>query len=311
MKTYTCHASFSRTAVGAHQRGFSLIEIALVLVIVGLALGGIAAALGPQLENKKISDTQNRIKEASDAIMAFAMVNGRLPCPAAPPAGVAAANRGTSDPANPGRGLCVTFEGFVPARTLGLGEQGVGGASEGLIQDAWGFGLRYRVARVVYTGAGNQPAPVDCSGPPANSCFPLTQANGIRNAYYTPAVVGPPAVAAVVTPIPAAGQLQICNTSLGIAPAACSGPATTLAQAVFIVWSTGRNGSDNGAAVGGTTGTRGADEDANLVLLANDVTYVSHERRDVGGAGGAFDDIFLWTPAITLTGSMIRAGVLP
>lgn len=299
------------------QRGFSLIEIALVLVIVGLALGGIMSALGPQLENKKVSDTQARIKEASDAIMAFAMVNGRLPCPAALPTAVVAANRGFADPANPVRGSCTNFEGFVPARTLGLGEQGVSGDSEGLVQDAWGFGLRYRVARVVYSLGGNQPAPISCLGGPANDCFPLTQANGIRNAYYTPAVAaaaGPPpvaAAAAVVTPIPAAGQLQICNTSPGIPAAACTG-ATRLGEAVFIVWSTGRNGSDNGAAAGGTTGTRGADEDANLVAgIPNDVTYVSHERRDAGGAGGAFDDILLWIPANTLIGNMVRAGVLP
>lgn len=291
--------------IGPNQRGFSLIEIALVLVIVGLALGGIMSALGPQLENKKVSDTQARIKEASDAIVAFAMVNGRLPCPAALPSTVVAANRGFADPANPARGLCTNFEGFVPARTLGLGEQGVGGVSEGLIQDAWGFGLRYRVARVVYSLTGNQPVPFDCSGGAANDCFPLTQANGIRNAYYTPAVAAAPpvaAAAAVVTPIPAAGQLQICNTSTGITPANCSAAAPALAQAVYIVWSTGRSGSIS----------QGVDEDANLIIgIPNDVTYVSHERRDAGGLGGAFDDILFWMPANTLTGNMIRAGVLP
>jgi prepilin-type N-terminal cleavage/methylation domain-containing protein len=296
------------------QRGFSLIEIALVLVVVGLALGGVLAALGPQLENKKVSDTQNRIKEASDAIMAFAMVNGRLPCPAELPTAVAAANRGQAAPLNPPRGLCTNFEGFVPARTLGLGEQGIGGASEGLMQDAWGFGLRYRVARVVYNGAGNQPAPFSCTGGGVNDCFPLTQANGIRNAYYTPAVAavaaspGPPATpavaaaAAVVTPVTAAGQLQICSTSTGIALANCSAAAPAVAQAVYVIWSTGRSGATS----------LGADEDAN-VTSANplDVTYVSHERRDAGGAGGAFDDILFWVPANTLTGNMIRAGVLP
>ena len=64
------------------QRGFSLIEIALVLVIAGLALGAGLAALGPQLINKRFSDTQRQLQDASEAIVAFAMVNRRLPCPA-------------------------------------------------------------------------------------------------------------------------------------------------------------------------------------------------------------------------------------
>lgn len=277
------------------QRGFSLIEISLVLVIFGLALGGIIAALGPQLENKKINDTQARIKEASDAIMAFAMVNGRLPCPAAPPSTVAVATRGFSAPANPVNGVCANFDGFVPARTLGLGEQGVSADSEGVIQDAWALGLRYRVAQIVYSGAGNPPTPTNCTVAP--NCFPLTQANGIRNAYYTPAVVGPPAVAAVVAAIPAANQLQICNSAAGIIPPLCGG-AGTLASAAFVVWSTGRNG------IGGA----GADEAKNLDA---DVIYVFHERRDATGAGGEFDDILQWQTTNTIVRNMTNAGVLP
>ncbi len=283
---------FSRSRPGqalgnGRQRGFSLIEIALVLVIVGLALGGIISAIGPQLENKKVSDTQDRIKQASDAIMAFAMVNHRLPCPAALPASVLAAQRGFSNPVNPGTGLCTTFDGFVPARTLGLGEQGPPGPSEGIVQDAWTVGLRYRVAQIVYNGPGNLPTLINCT----SNCFPLTQADGIKNAYYNP---GPPLV---VSPIPPAGQLQICNSSTAITPPTCGG-AATLATAAFVVWSTGRNGG-----IGG-----GADEAKNL---DPDVIYVLHERRDANGAGGEFDDILQWQTTNSVVSNMIKAGVLP
>jgi prepilin-type N-terminal cleavage/methylation domain-containing protein len=269
------------------QHGFSLIEIALVLVIVGLALGGIMAAFGPQLERKQISDTQERMKQASDAILAFAMVNGRLPCPAALPTGVPAAQRGFSDPQNPVNGACTNFDGFVPSRTLGLDGQGVSGASEGIVQDAWTGGLRYRISATSYSGGGNAPVSVNCAG----GCFPLTQFDGIRNAYYAN---GNPAPVAPTTP--PAGLLQICTTATNVTVPPCGG-AAILANAAFVVWSTGRNGVAGG----------GADENKNLDA---DVIYVVHERRDANGAGGEFDDLLLWQTTNSLVSSMTRSGVL-
>lgn len=212
-------------ATRTRQRGFSLIEIALVLVIVGLALGGIMAALGPQLENKKISDTQARIKEASDAIIAFAMVNGRLPCPASRPSITPVATRGQSAPTSPANGLCTSFDGYVPARTLGLAEQGVSGDSEGVVQDAWGFGLRYRVSD--HLSAGN---------------YPLTQADGIKNADAATRA--------------ALNKLIICDSSNAITPPTCGG-AANLANAALTVWSTG----PNAAGVGGADEAKNLDAD--------------------------------------------------
>lgn len=267
MTHFFSHGRIGQALAGERQRGFSLLEIALVLVIVGLALGGIISALGPQLENKKVSDTQARIKEASDAIMAFAMVNRRLPCPAALPTSVPAAQRGFSNPPNPSTGLCNTFDGFVPARTLGLGGQGPSGSSEGIVQDAWTFGLRYRVSSFFSVSTGS---------------YPLTEPDGIKN---DPASV------------PFLGQLQICNSSSSITPPTCGG-AATLATAAFVVWSTGRNG----------TVASGADEAKNLDA---DVIYVSHERRDAGGAGGEFDDILEWKTTNDVVSNMTKAGVLP
>lgn len=214
-KGHAQHKSRSLAVAGrklnALQRGFSLVEIALVLVIAGLALGAGISLLGSQLENKKVSDTQNRIKEASEAIIAFAMVNGRLPCPAAPPATVTAVNRGLSAPLNPPIGTCTNFDGFVPARTLGLSEQGVNGNSEGITQDAWSFGLRYRVSNYFDT--------------PGNY-YPLTKADGMK---------GNPSF------IPLIDTLKICSSATGIALPDC-GTATKLASAAFVVWSTGNNG---------------------------------------------------------------------
>lgn len=272
------------------QRGFSLIEIALVLVIVGLALGGIAAALGPQLDNKNVNDTQQRIKQAAEAITAFITVNRRLPCPAA------AASAGqeqwctnatggcgaviTAPAAAPLHGRCANpNNGFVPARTLGLGGQGVNGD----LQDSWAFGLRYGVSQTTYVGAGLAPHSINCLA----TCYPLTQLNGIPNAYYTNGAQ---------TTVPPVGQVEICASSTGVAAANC-GAAVRLGQAGFVIWSTGRNGA----------AAAGADEAENL---DGDAVYVFHPRTEVGAVNGSFDDIFQWQTVNGIVGKMAEGGVL-
>jgi prepilin-type N-terminal cleavage/methylation domain-containing protein len=107
------------------QRGFSLIEIALVLVVVGLALGGLMSALGSQLENKRISDTQQALEEAKEALIGYAIINKRLPAPATSAVnGVALATCATD----------VTCTGFIPWATLGSPKR-----------DAWAKLIRYSV----------------------------------------------------------------------------------------------------------------------------------------------------------------------
>ncbi len=272
---------FSRES-RARQGGFSLVEIALVLVIIGLALGGIVAAIGPQLDNKNVRDTQERIKLATEAITAFAIANRRLPCPAS------AASSG--DELTVGlRGQCANFnDGFVPARTLGLGERG----ANGTMLDAWGFGIRYSVTQVTYNGAGNAPAPIDCT---VTLCYPFTQLDGIKSAYF---VSGSP-VAAAQQPAVALLQ-QVCASSTGITATTCGAAAANLvAQPAFVVWSTSRNGAE-------LPGGSGADEAANL---DGNVVYVTHPRTEPAATNGAFDDILQWQTVATVFFNFTNMGI--
>ena len=289
--------AFAERRLNALQHGFSLVEIAVVLLIAGLALGAGVSMLGSQLENKKLNDTQARIKEANDAIMAFAAVNRRLPCPAT----LVSAGLESVTPGAPGvRGQCTNpNDGFVPARTLGLTGQGL----NGLLLDSWTFPIRYAVSVVAYTGTGNAPvgAPptgIDCQSPNPN-CFPLTQLDGIRNAFYANGSAITPLPAQLVMVPPPAGQLHICDTSVGIAATTC-GTAITLATPAFLLWSTGRNGLNATA----------ADETANL---NNNLVYVFHDRIERGNPPNLreFDDIFLWQSTNTVLSAMAKAGVLP
>lgn len=114
--------------------GFSLIEMTLVLVIVGLLLGGTLAALGAQRESQKVRETETQLASVQEALQGFLAANGRLPCPDV--------HRQTSSQDNPDYGResvqgnhCQAVEGWLPFVTLG----GVGRV------DAWGNRLRYRV----------------------------------------------------------------------------------------------------------------------------------------------------------------------
>lgn len=116
----------TRAACRIRQTGFSLIELAIVLVIVGLLIGGGIAALTATTEQTRRSEAKRQLEHVREALYGFAMSNGRLPCPDAtdPPDG----NEDSSG------GSCNAAGGALPWVDLGLGRR-----------DPWGAPLRYRV----------------------------------------------------------------------------------------------------------------------------------------------------------------------
>lgn len=116
----------------ASQNGFTLIEMAIVLMIVGVLLGGILVPLSAQMDQRNNSDTQKALSEIKDALIGYAMANGQLPCPANPTdvtgvtstAGIARTPPCTS----------TNSTGVLPWATLGVNET-----------DAWGNRYTYRV----------------------------------------------------------------------------------------------------------------------------------------------------------------------
>lgn len=104
--------------------GFTLIEMAVALVVFALLLGSILVPLATQVEQRKISDTRKALEEIREALLGFAIINGRLPCPDT-----------DDDPAAAGYGLeeancsaAPVAEGYLPWKTLGVSER-----------DAWGL----------------------------------------------------------------------------------------------------------------------------------------------------------------------------
>jgi type II secretory pathway pseudopilin PulG len=103
-------------------RGFSLIELAIILIITGLFISGLLPFTISQINHRKIVETDEKLEDIKNALLGFAIIYGRLPCPAS----------------NSTLGIenCGTLsgnEGFLPWADLGIGKQ-----------DSWGQPFRYR-----------------------------------------------------------------------------------------------------------------------------------------------------------------------
>ena len=62
-----------------NSRGFSLIEMAIVMVIIGVLAGGGVSLIGILTKRKARTETIDYLKQAQAALISFADINGRLP----------------------------------------------------------------------------------------------------------------------------------------------------------------------------------------------------------------------------------------
>ena len=99
------------------EAGFTLVELAVVIVIIGLLATMGLSALNVQQANAAVSATKKNQETIKDALIGYLGKNKRLPCPATDELGgsdIAARNSGTSPP------NCKTNWGIVPYAELGL-----------------------------------------------------------------------------------------------------------------------------------------------------------------------------------------------
>ena len=104
-----------------HNNGFSLVELAIVLVIVALLTSGLLLGISAQRNAAENTDARRQLENIHEALLGFAMANGRLPCPADPALTSANATVGTEDRLN-ANSACNRIYGVVPWVTLGLPE---------------------------------------------------------------------------------------------------------------------------------------------------------------------------------------------
>jgi prepilin-type N-terminal cleavage/methylation domain-containing protein len=62
-----------------NKHGFTLIEIAIVMVIIGLLAGGGVSIMGMLTQRKARNETIDYLKETKEALISYANINGKLP----------------------------------------------------------------------------------------------------------------------------------------------------------------------------------------------------------------------------------------
>lgn len=117
-------------------RGFTLIELAIVLVIMTILIGGLAVPLSAQIQARRIAETKQILEEAREAIIGYAMTHtvDHDGDPATPPRPYLPCPDTNGDGVEEPRvaGACPQEIGRFPWVTLGTATQ-----------DAWGNRLRY------------------------------------------------------------------------------------------------------------------------------------------------------------------------
>ena len=275
--------------------GFTLVELAIALLVVGVLLAGALIPLSTQVELRNSADTQRTLDQVKETIIGFAQANGRLPCPADPTIATGTAGAGTE------RVTCNTGNnmfGVVPWATLGTPET-----------DAWGRRFSYRVA---YVFADAITAPTFASTGQPVTCTPPTN----------------PAI-----PVPTLASFTLCTQGdITVNTKSDSGHTVSAlgSNLAAVIISHGKNG--NGAYTpGGTKNSASgdvspldgvpdtnADEASNVSPIST--TFISRTPTPISiGCNDSpgltpfceFDDIVAILPSSTLVARMVSAGRLP
>ncbi len=262
-------------------RGFTLIEIAVVLVIAALMIALFAALGSGLLAQQKRQTTNSRLAGIDAALVQYVQQQRKLPCPADGTANTGADAGCAGNQAN----------GVVPWAALGL--------SESDIVDGWGRRITYRV-EPFFTGS----AKMDMS-----KCDPAGQEVGAVatcNAACTSS-----ALTSCTPPSNYLSTRGLPLQNVAGAPLTGTGPPNTMAAYVLISHGeTGGGGYLSTGVLFASTTTDGTQEQknyANLAYTPGVTYYVDDQTSDVAGATH-FDDIVMRP---TILSVITRAGLGP
>lgn len=146
----------SRPRANGSAAGFSLVELAVVLLILSVLAAVLLVPLSGREEIRRRHDTTAALAEIREALIGFAIIYKRLPCPTR-----------QADPAAADYGLeetppCGTdAEGYLPWRTLGVAPFDAWGSPRTDAADPWAGYWRYRAD----PGFAVAPADTTCGWP--------------------------------------------------------------------------------------------------------------------------------------------------
>ena len=262
--------------------GFTLAEMAIVLVVVGLLLTSVMSTVTTQLDARNIGETQSRLNQIKDALTGFAQANGRLPCPADGTIATGASNAGLEVACASAGSIS---RGVVPWATLGIVET-----------DVWGRRFSYYVDQ----NFGDSYAQKIANPNPSWGC-------GATSPSPTP--VSPTSFA-----LCAQGTLKVVTKT------SANKAGTPVQFLPVVIISHGRNGY-GAYTPGGSQFTAppavNVDETANATAAST--TFYSREQSPqtsscsdtAAGNFCEYDDLVAYIPVSLLVTRMVSAGKLP
>lgn len=293
--------SISPSIAGRAAAGFTLVELAVVIAIVGFLLGALLLPLSTQVSMRRNQETDQAMNDIVRALYGFAATQGRLPYP-----DTKAVPDGNEGPNGTGGTYCPTGAaagsvtvGTLPWQTLGIPPT-----------DAWGHVYRYAVtneftctsvpgmpsiadsqrvnladvgALAVYT-RGDDPStgtveykfPVTIVAPKLTATPPIAGAVAVVLSYGADGAGGYDLDSGTTLPAPAPGTDEAVNAAANATVFVSRAP------------SKGGTGCNDGAAFGAAPGT-----------------------TDTPGPFCQFDDIVKWLPTPMVLGELVKAGRLP
>lgn len=237
--------------------GFTLVEMALVLLVLGLLTRAAVLPLAAIGDHRDRRAAEDQLQEIRQALFAQVVAYGALPCP------VSMTDTGSNKAADPAsfvtdqllrfdRAQCRYNEGGVPAQALGL--SGQLGKNNALL-DPWGHAYRYSVSLNSHDEAGDR-AMADWTTPGEAARV------GVRNL---------------------SADLTMCRHSKG---GSCPAKDVRVDQIAFIVLSVGKDAS--------TQGHQAENQDGDNYFLLQPESFVHSSQFDDLLVWGTAADIMYW-----------------
>ncbi|TLD71472.1 type II secretion system protein [Phragmitibacter flavus] len=279
------------------RKGFSLVELSIVLIVMGLLLAGGLEIAAIQIESAKAKQTRDKLNKIERALQLHYTTTGALPCPANGAAATNAVTHGLGSVSNSGNladATCPnvsatistnTYLGVVPTRELDLPDD--------FMLDGWKNRITYVVSK--YCVDPQNWLPLSAATATTYTSDPATTSPhgciAMSGAY--PAAIG-------ASP-PAGGNIQIRDNT---------GDSIRTSNAVYLFISHGKNGlgSWNYAGNRKTTASPSSTYDLDNASLTSatsganafDLSFRDDAILDAPGSAAYFDDLVKWSTGRTL-----------